>query len=382
MAELDPSELDLAAAFRAYLEDAPTEVRPTVLAHRFAVAYPHRRGLIDRSVFGLAPAMAWLLLLVGLLLALVVGGLVAGALRQDRAVVPSVTLAPTGLEVLPPVRPDTREWWRSPVTSSGPSATRSVWHFRDGGWTTEKIDATRLVGPDEALTLAPDGTLWVAGSRGVAYRRDGRWVMADAHAAGVITVDRDGTVWVAGTGSSCDIRTLRSNGAGWTRTAVPCPAGFAAGGMVTSMAVDGRGTLWVGAQGFVHDALASYDGGRWETTDARAGLPTVTSVEVLGISATGDVWIAYLRADGVWARARFDGTVWRVPGASEIKTLALAAVAPDGASWRAALARYAGLGWAYAYPGVTLPLTPLAVSPDGTVFAVGGDGSIIRLLAP
>jgi hypothetical protein len=38
MAERDPSELDLAAAFRAYLEDAPTQVRPTELAHQFATA--------------------------------------------------------------------------------------------------------------------------------------------------------------------------------------------------------------------------------------------------------------------------------------------------------------------------------------------------------
>ena len=79
MLERDPSEFELAAAFRAYLEDAPTEVRPVEFARHFAVAYPHGRTAFARMVFARAPAIAWVLLLAGLLLALVVGGLAAGA---------------------------------------------------------------------------------------------------------------------------------------------------------------------------------------------------------------------------------------------------------------------------------------------------------------
>ncbi|HYN48720.1 MAG TPA: hypothetical protein VER83_07615, partial [Candidatus Nanopelagicales bacterium] len=63
MAERDRFELDLAAAVRAYLDDAPTQVRPSELARQFATAYPHRRTALARWGFGRTPAMAWVLLL-------------------------------------------------------------------------------------------------------------------------------------------------------------------------------------------------------------------------------------------------------------------------------------------------------------------------------
>jgi hypothetical protein len=99
MAERDRFELDLAAALRTYLGDAPTEVRPTELAHQFATTYPHGRTALARWGFGRTRAMAWVLLLAGLLLALVVGSLAVGAWRRDLAVViapsPTSTAAPT-----------------------------------------------------------------------------------------------------------------------------------------------------------------------------------------------------------------------------------------------------------------------------------------------
>ena len=49
-----------------------------------------------------------------------------------------------------------------------------------GAWTSEPIDPRHPEGVVHALTLAPDGTLWAASADGVAYRRDGRWVIADA----------------------------------------------------------------------------------------------------------------------------------------------------------------------------------------------------------
>ena len=79
MTEREASELDLRAAFAVYLEGAPTQVRPAELARHFATAYPRRRAATGRWSFGLTPATAWVLLLAGLLLALVVGGLIAGA---------------------------------------------------------------------------------------------------------------------------------------------------------------------------------------------------------------------------------------------------------------------------------------------------------------
>jgi hypothetical protein len=80
MAERDLSELDLRAAFRTYLEDAPTEVRPLELARHFAATYPRRRTLVgrwwpDRRVALIAAA--------ALLLAVVAGALVGSRLTTE-----------------------------------------------------------------------------------------------------------------------------------------------------------------------------------------------------------------------------------------------------------------------------------------------------------
>jgi hypothetical protein len=376
MAERDLSELALAAAFRSYLEDAPTQVRPGELARHFAAAYPHRRGLIGRWGFGTALRPAWILLLVGLLLALVVGGLVAGALRHDRTPTEAVVLPPGPTEYTRMVATSADELW----AISG----RVVWHLRDGAWTSGEIDASRIVGPnagpfEDRLTLAPDGTVWAVGAGGVAYRRDGRWIVADTHASTTVAVDREGTVWVAGTESPCDIWSLRPSGSSWTRTSAGCPFRFGGGGGVLTMAIDGRGALWVGAAGFVVSAMARYADGRWEAHEARVGLPNDGTVNVLGVSAIGDVWIDFMAAStGTHARARFDGAAWTViSGAADMAV----AVAPDGAKWAAALARYDWKVLEDSNPSVVPPLTPLVVAPDGTVFAVDGDGSLVRLPA-
>ena len=145
------------------------------------------------------------------------------------------------------------------------------------------------------------------------------------------------------------------------------------------MTVDGRGALWVGAAGFVVNAMARYADGRWEATEARTGLPDDLTVNVLGVSATGDVWIDFQAAStATHARARFDGAAWTViSGAADMAV----AVAPDGAKWASALARYDWKGLEDSTPSVVPPLTPLVVAPDGTVFAVDGDENFVRLAA-
>src|SRR5512140_1879452 len=78
MSELDPFETRFAIAYRRYLAEAPVEADPVAVARRVAAAAPRRLGLAGFRPFGLTPAMAWVLLLAGLLLALVMGGLVVG----------------------------------------------------------------------------------------------------------------------------------------------------------------------------------------------------------------------------------------------------------------------------------------------------------------
>lgn len=97
MADREISELEIRAAFRSFLEDAPTEVRPAELADEIALAHPHRQGALARWSFVPVSAPAWALLLLGLLIALLVGTLIVGAWRQDLVVVvgPTPTPPPT-----------------------------------------------------------------------------------------------------------------------------------------------------------------------------------------------------------------------------------------------------------------------------------------------
>jgi hypothetical protein len=59
------------------------------------------------------------------------------------------------------------------------------------------------VAPVDELALAPDGTIWVTGSRGVGHYRGGRWTLESREQLGLgfntnVAVANDGTVWVAG----------------------------------------------------------------------------------------------------------------------------------------------------------------------------------------
>ena len=93
MADRDRFELDLAAALRTYLEEAPTEVRPTELARHFATDYPPGRTSISLRRFAAIPRPAWVLLLGAALLAALLGGaLLAGSQMQQKlpALVPPV----------------------------------------------------------------------------------------------------------------------------------------------------------------------------------------------------------------------------------------------------------------------------------------------------
>jgi hypothetical protein len=248
-----------------------------------------------------------------------------------------------------------------------------IWHFSGGAWTMEAIDPAHPGSKVWDVALAPDGTAWAAGEDGVAYWRDGRWVVIDTEPANVVTLDRDGTAWVNRTGSACDLWTLRSNGTTWVPTPLPaCPRNLPLRpGFLNGIAVDDRGALWVGAGGY-GGAVARWAEGRWATNDASDGVPNNAGVEVLGISAAGDVWIGFRPPDhGANEYARFDGTEWKVadpPGGDLV-------LDPDGSLWAATdrgPAHYDGQKWTFPYPSVSSPTRVLlTVAPDGTVFALG-----------
>jgi hypothetical protein len=140
MAERDRFELDLAAALRVYLEEAPTEVRPTELARQFASTYPHRRGAFGPWSFELAPALGWLLL-AALLVALVGGALIGGS--QLRRFLPAV-VSPVGqLYECPP--------------GSNPDEPGPVDQARPTSAAVERIAFDRRAGRVVAVMSTPDG---------------------------------------------------------------------------------------------------------------------------------------------------------------------------------------------------------------------------------
>ncbi len=250
---------------------------------------------------------------------------------------------------------------------------RGVRRFSDGAWSVEPIDPANP-GSVDALALAPDGTVWAAGAHGVAYRRDGRWVVVDSTSARGLTIDRDGVVWAtSGAESGCDVWTIRSSGGTWSRTSLPpCPRWRGPSMGVLSMAVDGRGTLWVGTAGYVTNGLASYADGRWATYDSFAGLPQTTRVTVLGIAPNGDPWIAHAPDVGErpWT-AHFDGTAWTVIRGPEGTAAADRALGLSSPAWD--LAQQLG------GEGLTMAR---AAAPDGTVFALQWwTGRLFRLPA-
>jgi hypothetical protein len=274
-----------------------------------------------------------------------------------------------------------------------------LWHYRQGAWTSEPIDPLHPEGVVHALTLAPDGTVWAAGADGAAYRRDGRWVIADAGEANVIAIGRDGTVWV-GSGEygveECRVSMLRFDGAAWTRRAFGCPPGSSG---VSSLAVDANGALWAAWTGWTGSGcgwylgcsaagLARLEGQSWEAIRELGGFE-LTNPTIVGTAPTGHMWVvddpAALGPDepGSARAARFDGTDWTVVEPPDDRRIPVPGfvVAPDGSLWTTSdrgPARHDGTAWTFPYERAGLPSMQLAaVAPDGTVF--GSIGSILRL---
>jgi hypothetical protein len=288
------------------------------------------------------------------------------------------------------------------------NAQGALVHYQGDTWATDAVDPSHPQGVVHALTLAPDGTVWAAGSDGVTYRRDGQWVMADAAEANVITIDRDGAVWVgSGEGEGCRVAMLRFDGAAWVRRAVAgCPPGSSG---LSSLAVDANGTLWAvwegrtaceagGWLGCPVAGLARLDGRSWDAIRELGGseLTNPTRVEV---TRTGDMWVvddttAFPDPPGAAPVrvARFDGTDWTLVQLPEGLTADIV-VAPDGALWSSTWwwwvpastgggdrgpAQYGGTAWTFPYDGVGLPWMHLAaVAPDGTLFGEIA-GSVFR----
>jgi len=244
MSELDPFEARFAAAYRRYLAEPSVEVDPLAVARRVAAAAPRRQGLLGFRPFGLTPAMAWILLLTGLLLALVVGGLAAGARHPEQAFViaPQTTVAPASTSPSASTSP------RGTPAPAGSMTTPRFGHVAAllldgrilvaGGYGSNKILASAELYDPATGRFSPTGAMSAPRAAITAVRlADGRVLVAGGDSPGALASaelydPRTGTFSPTGSMSSprvyytatllSDGRVLvagGANGSGWVRTA-------------------------------------------------------------------------------------------------------------------------------------------------------------------
>ena len=281
---------------------------------------------------------------------------------------------------------------------------QGVRHVEDGAWadeldwTTQAADSVFLWSD---LALGPDGTVWVAGPDGVAYRDGEQWEFIDSRPTGAITVDATGTVWVARSqarrSGGCQVWTLEKGGDGaWARGDVDgCPLKYA----LQSLAVDGDGTLWLGVQGgWGPGGLVRHANGEWAAIE-EIGDTEVYGGIVLGTDSEGAVWV--LSQQNIGSKnaeqvasgpmARFDGGDVSIVELPEGATPAGVSwqeglLAPDGMPWAATErgpARFDGQTWRFPYGDAAIPWMQVgAVAPDGSFYGVVAGDAIVRYPSP
>jgi hypothetical protein len=149
MAEREPFDLDLADAFRGYLEDAPTQVRPSELARHLATTYPRGRTAFGPWRLGPTVRLAWVLLLLAGLLFALLGGMLTWAPRGST----SSRLSCRPSASCTPARPGRRPTSRGRSTRRGRDSRR--WHStagRAGWWPSPPFKLQGLIFPGEPPT--------------------------------------------------------------------------------------------------------------------------------------------------------------------------------------------------------------------------------------
>jgi len=411
MPERDRFELDLAAALRAYLDEAPTEVRPTELAREFAAAYPNGRTKIGPWRLAAIPRPAWVLLLLAALLAALAGtALVASRLLETPPRVPPLgaALVPTGIDVLTPgtaayarvvADGDGVLWAREPggrlVRFDPASGSAQEWTIGD--------DAGFGVTTSSGFDIVParEGGVWLVGQRtlrlfdGAVFRQ----VIDAPSDIGIAVEAPDGSLW-ATTGpwpTRADGAVMHWDGSSWSSLDLDT---LNADATVGALAVDAAGRPWIG---WVQDVLpppgpgspvyagwvSRFDGSSWTTFDATDAAALGGGVFTIVPLPDGDVWVA--SAAGL---ARFDGSSWTDAEGPWGTWGASVAAAPDGAIWVAAfdsneaigVARFDGRSWvSYGHsdglpgPNETASYVIASALPTKDGVFVGTGGGIYRL---
>jgi len=379
MADRDRFELDLAAALQTYLDEAPTEVRPTELARHFATDYPPGRTSISLRRFAAIPRPAWVLLLGAALLAALVGGALLAGSRLLERTPPLPARLPALLERTPPLPARLPALLEGMVTEEvEPGVLRIV---NDG-----VRDLTYPRGPDSGeytVDVTPDGSVWLSGDD---WRPAGlvRTLFALGQEPtfedrGNLEVAPDGSLWAIPGGYFI----LSLDGEGWTVRATQTDASGAVGldgrsdGSLNfeTLAIGPDGTVWVAASD--RDKYCSDHGEddcvgtvlmRLEDDGSLTDIEGWADVydghvspDELAVSPAGDVWLvgSNLTPGRPWgaevvALLRFDGEAWElVPGPEGLYNQ------PGG--------RSLDIG-----PDGTLWMNASGINPDGTLWMNGG----------
>lgn len=427
MAERDRFELDLAAFLRTYAEDAPTDVRPAELAHHFAEAYPHGRGVTARWSFRPSPALAWILLLAGLLLALVAGALHVGSRLLERAPMRTEEFL-SGMvteEVEPGVVRVLHDGYRD-LTHPAEVCERVIVGDSDQIWRTTGCWRLFRLGQAGEWDYDPevvhlgwgqgfaslDGRLWSLEAAGRSPRDpyylrlfdDGAWV-ADPRVGeashGQIHVEDDGTVWVLGTDGAIHWSgETAARSSSWRDVWVPDRDRD----MVTLLSVTDDGVAWFITEPQADGSIVflRFDGTDWEVVPGPEGFGAAPRHQVgilsAGVSPDGVLWTAGDSQSPHVSLARLDDEGWVVftatsgvqpwggrPGGWGT-TMDTLRVAPDGSAWVDAsgprhlatgdlachgLARFDGDSWQSFFSGDCI--SDLDFAPDGTVWVVAED---------
>jgi len=227
-----------------------------------------------------------------------------------------------------------------------------------------------------ALSVAPDGTLIVAGlSGGVGVRAAGGWTTLrdDTHPSGFIPFALaeapDGAQWAGlflSSGTHLVQRHAAERWQTWTIADGMIPLRL--GAQLGALAIARDGTPWVGTW---YDGVVTRDGVGWRKVTTADGLPSDEIHDVL-VASDDRIWVA--TSAGI---ARSDGAGWSIfrtaDGLPADRVLALAAEA-DGTIWAATsegAARFDGTGWTVVTTADGLPsnsVTRIAVGPDGAVW--------------
>jgi len=427
MPERDRFELDLAAFLRTYAEGAPTDVRPAELAHHFAAAYPRGRGVHVRWSFSPSPALAWMLLLAGLLLALVAGTLFVGSRLLDRTPRTTTTTerflsGMVTVEVEPGVLRVVNDGVRDLTPQAG-GCERVIVGGSDQVWRTTGCWRLFRLGQEGEWTYDPDvvhlgwgqgfasldGRLWAleaAGPSGLdAYHLrlfdQGAWVpdpRLGEPSRGQIQVEGDGTVWVLGTDAA--IYWAGETAAGSSSWGNAWISDRDRDG-VFLLSVTDDGVAWFITEPATDGSVSflRFDGAEWEVVPGPAGFHAAALHQVglrsAGVSPDGVLWtagdslsphasLARLDEDGWTSFTDSDGVQpWGGKPGGWNTTVDTLWVAPDGSVWVDAsrplhfatgnlacggLARFDGQSWQSFLPDSCV--TDLGFAPDGTVWLV------------